>query len=267
MTEFLRSEILEAEKYRIDLLKWKFISVAVLGSIALGAEPFYDINSDSHRNEFLLIFCLIPLVCIYVDIICKHLNLRIHVISEFIRNYSSLKDENLFLYEFFCDELHNQEVNPFSLEDLAQEWSTIIISLLIVIIAFSPKVFLQNSFSSFQLFELATIVIWIISTVFIVSCTLSKIKEDASKSYLKYYIFPGSWLILPILPTFLEYLFNHNCFSFLLLSNYLLVISFSGLLGIFISILLTKAYYKRVKNITYVNSNKLRVSIIKILKK
>ena len=165
MVQNLRTEIIESEKSRIDLLKWKFIVIAALGSIALGVGIK---NSSQIPQEATL--CLIPLVCVYVDLLCKHLNLRILVISRFIRTYSLPKEEEekeiVFYqeYENFCADLRrgsNQNIinkfikfikgfcqlikdffcskngstnKTFELEDFAQEWSTIIIILLVIVI-------------------------------------------------------------------------------------------------------------------------------------
>jgi len=76
--EELRAEILEAERSRSDLLKWKLVLVAGLGAIGIGVNP------DSGRVPLVLIG--IPLVCAYVDLLCRHLTLRVHVIGQFLRS-------------------------------------------------------------------------------------------------------------------------------------------------------------------------------------
>ena len=72
----LREEIIEAEKIRADLIKWKLILVAGLGAAGLG------LNGNS-CDDMTLLLCLIPFVCVYVDLVARHFNLRIHVIAEF----------------------------------------------------------------------------------------------------------------------------------------------------------------------------------------
>jgi hypothetical protein len=68
------NEIIEAQKIRSDLLKWKIIVVAALGATGLGLStqnlPYTD-----------LALCCIPFVCAYIDLLCRHLSLRIRVIS------------------------------------------------------------------------------------------------------------------------------------------------------------------------------------------
>ena len=89
-----KNEIIESEKSRIDLLKWKFIAIGALGSIALGIKPLSSQalpkSGSSQPGVFLtfsfastLIFCLIPLLCVYIDLLCKHLNIRILVVGNF----------------------------------------------------------------------------------------------------------------------------------------------------------------------------------------
>ncbi len=141
MIDKLREEIIESEKSRIDLLKWKFILIAALGSIGLGIEDNTTIFSR------YITLCLIPPVCVYVDLLCKHLNLRILCIAYFIR-YTKINkppESSLSLaqeYEQFCCDVRkpkeknkNEETNnskPLCLEDLAQEWSTLIIIGLLI---------------------------------------------------------------------------------------------------------------------------------------
>ena len=81
MLDSLRNEIIEAQKGRLDLLTWKVILVAGLGGIGLG----FNIGSDSQAIVSPhLVLGLILLVCLYVDALCRHLQLRILVISDFL---------------------------------------------------------------------------------------------------------------------------------------------------------------------------------------
>ncbi len=141
----LRNEIIESEKARIDLLKWKLILVASLGALGLG------INISSQSNEPLLslhlLLSLIPLVCVYVDLLCKHLQIRILVIGKFFKEYPTApfdKELSCFSsYEEFCDRQKVRSV--FALEDWAQELSTIVISILLIMAARLPKISQQDS--------------------------------------------------------------------------------------------------------------------------
>ncbi|WP_009630110.1 hypothetical protein [Synechocystis sp. PCC 7509] len=131
MMEAFRDEIVEAEKGRTDLLKWKLILVAALGAIGLGIS-----NLSSTAKPILslhLTLCLIPLVCVYVDLLCKHLQMRILVISKFFQSDECRNNTGeisyFCLYESFCEKYRS----VFSLEDWAQQWSTLFLSVLIIV--------------------------------------------------------------------------------------------------------------------------------------
>ena len=93
----LRDEIIESQKARADLFKWKIILVAAIGAAvfdvgdplasgkAAGQAGQDDIVS---KREYLL--CLVPLVCVYTDILCAHMNLRIRVIGQFLREFQPI---------------------------------------------------------------------------------------------------------------------------------------------------------------------------------
>jgi len=161
----LRDEIVEAQKARVDLLKWKIIMVATLGALALGlTEKTAPTSSDPTNgsplgHEYLL--CLIPLICLYVDILCSHQNLRIMVIGRYFqyaaakRGYAAPTFEAE--YEQFAESArgltpslmklgkerqekrreveepkgHERTFSVFSYEDLAQHLSSAILSLFV----------------------------------------------------------------------------------------------------------------------------------------
>ena len=140
----LRGEILEAEKSRYDLLKWKLVLVSGLGAAGLGIGA--KASDDFPYLDYLL--CLIPLVCIYVDVLCLHMNLRIMVIGGFLR-CSSPADSTVKKYEEFANRMRRlpQDAegkkekeklygkNAFALEDWALSWSTVVLSVLVVLYA------------------------------------------------------------------------------------------------------------------------------------
>jgi hypothetical protein len=131
MLEAFRNEIVEAEKSRIDLLKSKLLLIAGLGAVGLGLPTPMKIENPILSTNLLL--CMIPLVCIYVDSLCHHLQIRILVISGFFQNCECKNDDNEIAYyqayEKFCN-----EVRPvFYLEDWAQQGSTIVLSLIILV--------------------------------------------------------------------------------------------------------------------------------------
>ncbi len=133
MMEAFKNEIVEAEKGRTDLLKWKLILVAALGAIGLGIS-----NPSSTAKPILslhLTLCLIPLVCVYVDLLCKHLQMRILVISAFFQKNNADETSCFYSYESFCE----QARPVFELEDWAQQWSTQFLSVLIIVAALILK--------------------------------------------------------------------------------------------------------------------------------
>ena len=120
--EALRAQIVETQKARSDLMKWKLILVAGLGTAGLGlktgnAEPWYPI------------LCLVPFVCVYVDILCAHLSLRIQAIGEFLAAQEAMspEEEREHDYELFL----RSDSPPFRLEALALHWSTVFLSALV----------------------------------------------------------------------------------------------------------------------------------------
>jgi hypothetical protein len=113
----LRDEIVESQKARVDLLKWKIIIVATLGAVALGFEsstPPATLPTDSaaanappFSHDYLL--CLIPLICLYVDILCSHLNLRMMVIGRYLQYTAATHDSGapVLEYEQFVERARN----------------------------------------------------------------------------------------------------------------------------------------------------------------
>ncbi|HEV2719179.1 MAG TPA: hypothetical protein VG323_04100 [Thermoanaerobaculia bacterium] len=79
LNDKLRDEIIESQKAQNDLVKWKLILVAAIGATGLGAVP------NAPKNAALLL-ALIPLVCIYVDAVCFHFEIRIMTIARFFRS-------------------------------------------------------------------------------------------------------------------------------------------------------------------------------------
>jgi hypothetical protein len=140
MIEVSKNEIIETQKAKTDLMKWKLILVATLGAFGLGFTsqiPIVGTNTSYH-----LILGLVPLVCIYTDLISNHLQLRILVISKFFQNYKSQEiQSNITMfssYVRFCE-----SVRPvFKLEDLAERWSTVFLSALVIL--FSTTIHLSK---------------------------------------------------------------------------------------------------------------------------
>jgi hypothetical protein len=130
--ELLRHEILEAQKARSDLLKWKVVLVAALGTVGLGLNP------GGHPHRLLLVG--VPFVCGYVDLLCHHLNLRIQLIASFIRECpeANITETGLILkrYEDFVAGMGDR---PFSLETWALRQSSLLLSAAVSLYALSAR--------------------------------------------------------------------------------------------------------------------------------
>jgi len=125
----LRQEIIDAEKTRADFLKWKLVAVAALGAVGLG------LSQTLSAVPAYMVLPLIPLICSYADLLCRHLTLRILVIAAYLRLHTNSEQ----IYEQFAmQEARSKTMNFFAFEDTALEWSTILLSLLIVIVGVFP---------------------------------------------------------------------------------------------------------------------------------
>lgn len=96
--EKLRDEILQSESVRTDLLKWKLALVGAIGAAGLGFAGSEDLG---HAD---LVLCAIPPLCVYVDLLCLHLNLKMLVIGTFLRQWTAGETGNeLRDYERFVE--------------------------------------------------------------------------------------------------------------------------------------------------------------------
>lgn len=129
MIEKLRDEIIESQKARTELMKWKLILVAAIGGASLGIGS----NLPSGRNPPYGLLALIPWVCLYVDAVCIHIELRIMAIGRFIRiggNGSVAADSIARKYEEYCTAFRP----TFSLEGFALALTTVTVSFLVLAI-------------------------------------------------------------------------------------------------------------------------------------
>jgi hypothetical protein len=121
----LRTEVIESQKVRSDLLKWKLLICAVVGATALGL--------SEKATKAPLALAVIPLACLYVDLLCRHLSLRNHAIGCFLRE-SKHADEVLKAYEKYYREASK---GWFSLEDLALIGFTVVVSIIVYFVGMS----------------------------------------------------------------------------------------------------------------------------------
>ena len=137
----IRQEIRETQNIRSDLFKWKLIISAALGAVGLGITKGSQLSD--YRSNVDLLFCLIPFVCAYVDLLCYHLNLRILIINKFFNRFTI--DDNqvndwkeiylLHHYEETCGQVRDS----FELESWVLKWSSIFLSVGVIILNFLPQ--------------------------------------------------------------------------------------------------------------------------------
>jgi hypothetical protein len=116
--ELAKNELLEAQKERNSLMRWKLILVSAIGAAALG------FSQESPLPDAELALCLIPLTCVYVDILCRNLSIRGKMISLFLAQ--KLNDPLESFYQVY------KEPRGSSLESLALRHSTIFLSSLVI---------------------------------------------------------------------------------------------------------------------------------------
>lgn len=132
MIEKLRDEIVESEKARTDLMKWKLILVAAIGAASFGIGS----NVPTGSNPPFVLLALVPFVCLYVDAICIHTEIRIITIARFLRTggKGSLGANSIARkYEEYCTEFRAR----FSLEGFALLITTLGLSLLVFILGYT----------------------------------------------------------------------------------------------------------------------------------
>jgi hypothetical protein len=80
-SDSLRTEIVSSQTTRTDYLRPKLITVAAIASAALGLGQS---SEPSDRYHYLL--CLIPFACVFCDLLCAHIAIKIQVIGAFLRS-------------------------------------------------------------------------------------------------------------------------------------------------------------------------------------
>ena len=114
----LPDEILESQKARSTLLKWKLAIIASLGAAGLG------LTSETSKS-YISLLSLIPLVCVYVDLLCTNINLRIILIGR-------------YLHEIWGDSYEKYAADRrdwFDLENWALYYSTYCVSFILLVYA------------------------------------------------------------------------------------------------------------------------------------
>ena len=133
----LRNEIIEAQKARTDFLKFKLLAIAALGAAGVGLQ-----GSSKLGENIDCVFCIIPFVCVYVDYLCYHLNVRILIIAKYL-------DDEGDGYEKFVNKLCNPDAESknknsviknkeprrtlFQMEGFVIKWTTLSLSVLLIV--------------------------------------------------------------------------------------------------------------------------------------
>jgi hypothetical protein len=146
----LRAEIVKAEEQRHELFKWKLALVATLGATGLGLSSMEAVGEGI---DYVL--CMIPVVCAYVDLLCRHMNLRIIVIGRFLM-LGGVSHEQ---YEKFANRARHMaavsgggsggKLDAYRLEDWGLEWSTGILSGALIAYGVMAMLFRPASFLPF----------------------------------------------------------------------------------------------------------------------
>ena len=129
----LKTELLQSQKTRDDLMKWKLLLVSGIGSTALG---FSGTKGFVHAE---LALCLIPFACCYTDLLCRNLSIRTKLLSAFLSAEVSLSPQDPTtrfegFYQDFDEARRQQDVQGQkwrlrdALEGLALVYSTRILS-------------------------------------------------------------------------------------------------------------------------------------------
>jgi len=122
----LRQELLQAQKTRSELLKWKLLIVAGVGSAALGF-------SGKGPGKSYLALAVLPLCCAYVDFLCSNLFRRIKSIGIFFE-YAAHGSADLRRYETFFRKMGKHFGRGASLEAWASLSFTVTISVAVCLI-------------------------------------------------------------------------------------------------------------------------------------
>jgi hypothetical protein len=119
-SQLLKKEINQTVESLHDFAKWKLIVTAAIAAAALGL-----MGQGNQPVYWLLLF--IPYACAYVDLNCYQYQIRITVISRFLRQLC--EDKALGDYERLCEELRIRD-NVFDLGKYAQVGASLFISII-----------------------------------------------------------------------------------------------------------------------------------------
>ncbi len=135
----LNTEIIETQKSRYDLLKWKIIVFAALSATGLGL-------SNKPKSYADLVLCCIPFICAYIDMLWYHLSLRNVAIGYFRRKMSAHRKDNhdpdstpfdgeYTLYQEWYEEFIEDAKGTYRLEKLCVYLSSVMISMILIVLS------------------------------------------------------------------------------------------------------------------------------------
>jgi hypothetical protein len=164
----LRAESIAAQTMRFDLAKFKLVTTAVLGSIAIGA------GTTSGTEKFPYIMGLIPLVCIYIDLIADSKQIQILVIGAFLKTEKA----GIFSrYEKYCSDLRSRK--DIFIDSYAFYFSTMVLCIAIALFGIGQLFLIED-------YVRVEVLIEIVSGLSgIVLSTLLNLRTKVRTDYLK----------------------------------------------------------------------------------
>lgn len=129
-TIHVANEIIESQKVRSDLLKWKIIAIAALSTVGFG------ISTNFEKAELAL--CTIPFVMAYIDALCLHIVLRIKAIGQWHQTEKAKELENdnecvyMRSYEEFTQKVEG--CGAFNLEKWTIFYSSLLVNLILALL-------------------------------------------------------------------------------------------------------------------------------------
>jgi hypothetical protein len=153
---------------RFDLAKFKLVTTAVLGSIAIGA------GTTSGTEKFPYIMGLIPLVCIYIDLIADSKQIQILVIGAFLKTEKA----GIFSrYEKYCSDLRSRK--DIFIDSYAFYFSTMVLCIAIALFGIGQLFLIED-------YVRVEVLIEIVSGLSgIVLSTLLNLRTKVRTDYLK----------------------------------------------------------------------------------
>ena len=152
----LRSESIAAQTMRFDLAKFKLVTTAVLGSLAIGA------GATTGTEKLPYVMGLIPLVCIYIDLIADSKQIQILVIGSFLKTQ---KAGVFSAYEKYCSELRTKK--DIFIDSYAFYFSTIVLCISIALLGFGQILFFSDYVQVEVLIEIISGVFGILLSTFL----------------------------------------------------------------------------------------------------